>query len=845
MIKARIYKNWPPMNQNCVPMRGIILGSTALPRLWLLLSPLLGILAMTSKSGKVRELGVIYADESNLDAILAEEEALKAEMELMEEKRNRKDLIKTDHSKIDYQPFRKNLYILPKTLAKLNDKEVADLRSSENIKVRGKGCPPPISKWSQCGLSERILSLLEKNKLETPFAIQKQAIPAIMGGRDVIGVAKTGSGKTLAFILPLLRHIQDQPPLANGDGPIALIMAPARELAYQIRNEARKFTKALNLSVVCCYGGAGIGEQIADLKRGAEIVVCTPGRMIDLLSLQNGRVVNLRRVTIVVMDEADRMFDMGFEPQIKMITDNTRPDRQTILFSATFPKPIEKLARSALKFPLEIQVGNRIGVNTDIAQSIEVHDDNQKYLRLLQLLGIYYEKGNVLIFVERQEKCDELFKDLLTAGYACVSLHGGKDQIDRDHVLTEFKQLIKPVMIATGVAGRGLDVPEIVCVINYHCPNHLEDYIHRVGRTGRAGRKGNAYTFIGKDEEQYSSMCIEVLETCDKKPSAALLAMQEEYAGKDKADRRRRVNGFVGKGYKFDDTEMSKTQQIAAEQQMKYTAETGEEVAIGKGSAKAVAAAAAAAAAEAATNAVDVDDDSQQQQQVKLMTDPVAAMERDYLAPLAEALERANRLISSNELNHLSLPPSTTLEQGAMRELPIPSPCVTETGSIDRERAMRTAELVAAQIYELKLQGTLSSMRSVQQVDLDTHFATMIYINDYPMLARRKVTTKVYMDEITERTGVAFIARGSHLPAASPENKKSADEAAKYVDVRSKRKGDLTLVEIEGLHLIIEGDNANQVRQARAEVMMVINAEVAKAGSSSNQPVQGTRYQVV
>ena len=203
-----------------------------------------------------------------------------------------------------------------------------------NIKVRGKGCPPPVSRWDQCGLSERILSLLEKNKLETPFAIQKQAVPAIMGGRDVIRVAKTGSGKTLAFILPILRHIQDQPSLADGDGPIALIMAPARELAYQIRNEARKFTKALDLSVVCCYGGAGISEQIAALKRGAEIVVCTPGRMIDLLSLQNGRVVNLRRVTVVVMDEADRMFDMGFEPQIKMITDNTRPDRQTILFSA-------------------------------------------------------------------------------------------------------------------------------------------------------------------------------------------------------------------------------------------------------------------------------------------------------------------------------------------------------------------------------------------------------------------------------------------------------------------------------------------------------------------------------
>ena len=361
-------------------------------------------------------------------------------------------------------------------------------------------------------------------------------------------------------------------------------MAPARELAYQIRNEARKFTKALDLSVVCCYGGAGISEQIAALKRGAEIVVCTPGRMIDLLSLQNGRVVNLRRVTVVVMDEADRMFDMGFEPQIKMITDNTRPDRQTILFSATFPKPIEKLARSVLKYPLEIQVGSRIGVNADIIQHIEVHEEPQKYLRLLQLLGIYYEKGNVLIFVEKQEKCDELFKDLLTAGYACVSLHGGKDQMDRDHVLSEFKQLVKPVMIATGVAGRGLDVPEIVCVINYHCPNHLEDYIHRVGRTGRAGRKGSAYTFISKEEEQYAGICIEVLEACDKQPSEQLLALCDSFTNKNKSGRRKVANGFTsGKGFKFDDTELSATQKMAAEQQLKYAAETGEDIAIGKG----------------------------------------------------------------------------------------------------------------------------------------------------------------------------------------------------------------------------------------------------------------------
>jgi ATP-dependent RNA helicase DDX46/PRP5 len=172
------------------------------------------------------------------------------------------------------------------------------------------------------------------------------------------------------------------------------------------------------------------------------------------------------------------MFDMGFEPQIKMIIQNIRPDRQTVLFSATFPKQIEKLAKSMLRFPLEIIVGERSTVNKDITQVIEVHEEEDKFLRLLQLLGVWYERGSILIFVDKQEKCDQLYHDLLKAGYPCLSLHGGKDQVDRDHTLHQFKTGIFKVMIATSVAGRGLDVPEIICVIYYHCPNHLEDYVH-------------------------------------------------------------------------------------------------------------------------------------------------------------------------------------------------------------------------------------------------------------------------------------------------------------------------------------------------------------------------------
>ena len=194
--------------------------------------------------------------------------------------------------------------------------------------------PKPVQKWSQCGLNIQSLEVIKKLGYERPTAIQMQALPAIMSGRDVIGVAKTGSGKTMAFMLPMFRHIRDQRPLEGSDGPIGLIMTPTRELATQIHKEAKPFLKAMNLRAVCAYGGAPIKDQIADLKRGAEIIVCTPGRMIDLLAANSGRVTNLRRVTYVVLDEADRMFDMGFEPQVMKIFANIRPNRQTIMFSA-------------------------------------------------------------------------------------------------------------------------------------------------------------------------------------------------------------------------------------------------------------------------------------------------------------------------------------------------------------------------------------------------------------------------------------------------------------------------------------------------------------------------------
>ncbi|GJZ42895.1 DEAD-box ATP-dependent RNA helicase 42, partial [Tanacetum coccineum] len=310
-----------------------------------------------------------------------EEDPLEDDDEFMKRVKKTKvdKLSLVDHSKIDYIPFRKNLYIQVKDIQNMTHEQVVAYRKQVELKIHGKDVPKPIQSWHQAGLTTKVLdTIVRKMKCDKPMPIQAQALPVIMSGRDCIGVAKTGSGKTLAFILPMLRHVMDQPPLESGDGPIGLIMAPTRELVRQIHSDIKKFTKKLGLKCVPVYGGAGVARQIRQLKRGAEIVVCTSG----------GKIMNLTRVSYLVMDEADRMFDMGFEPQITRIVQNTQPNRQTLLFSATFPRQVEVLARKVLNKPVEIQVGGRSVVNKDITQLVEVRPPgNERFYRLLELLG--------------------------------------------------------------------------------------------------------------------------------------------------------------------------------------------------------------------------------------------------------------------------------------------------------------------------------------------------------------------------------------------------------------------------------------------------------------------------
>lgn len=304
--------------------------------------------------------------------------------------------------------------------------------------------------------------------------------------------------------------------------------------------------------------------------------MCTPGRMIDLLAANSGRVTNLRRVTYIVLDEADRMFDMGFEPQVMKIIGNIRPTKQTVLFSATFPRQMEALARKALQKPVEIIVGGRSVVAPEITQIVEVRPEESKFLRLLELLGDLYDKdedARTLVFVDRQESADGLLRDLMRKGYPCMSIHGGKDQVDRNSTIDDFKAGVVPIMIATSVAARGLDVKQLKLVVNYDAPNHLEDYVHRAGRTGRAGNTGTAVTFVTEEQERYSVDISKALRQSGQPVPEQIQKMVDSFtekvrAGKEKAS----GSGFGGKGLERLDQERD-----AARNRERKTYKTGEE----------------------------------------------------------------------------------------------------------------------------------------------------------------------------------------------------------------------------------------------------------------------------
>ncbi|KTG01428.1 hypothetical protein cypCar_00005538 [Cyprinus carpio] len=441
--------------------------------------------------------------------------------------------LRKKHWNLDELPkFEKNFYQEHPEVSRRSAQDVEHYRRTKEITVKGRDCPKPIVKFHEANFPNYVMDVIAKQNWTDPTPIQAQGWPVALSGKDMVGIAQTGSGKTLSYLLPSIVHINHQPFLERGDGPICLVLAPTRELAQQVQQVAAEYGKASRLKSTCIYGGAPKGPQIRDLERGVEICIATPGRLIDFLEVGK---TNLRRCTYLVLDEADRMLDMGFEPQIRKILDQIRPDRQTLMWSATWPKEVRQLAEDFLKDYVQINVGAlQLSANHNILQIVDVCNDGEKEDKLMRLLEeIMSEKENkTIIFVETKRRCDDLTRSMRRDGWPAMGIHGDKSQQERDWVLNEFKYGKAPILIATDVASRGLDVEDIKFVINYDYPNNSEDYIHRIGRTARSQKTGTAYTFFTPNNMKQAHDLVSVLREANQAINPKLIQMAEDRGGK-------------------------------------------------------------------------------------------------------------------------------------------------------------------------------------------------------------------------------------------------------------------------------------------------------------------------
>eukprot|EP01120_Amphizonella_sp_Union-15-10_P011712 TRINITY_DN5033_c0_g1_i2.p1 TRINITY_DN5033_c0_g1~~TRINITY_DN5033_c0_g1_i2.p1 ORF type:complete len:469 (+),score=74.06 TRINITY_DN5033_c0_g1_i2:525-1931(+) len=408
-----------------------------------------------------------------------------------------------------------------------------------------------------------VLSNIKLAGFEQPTPVQKHSLPIIMGGRDLMACAQTGSGKTAAFLFPTIAKISASPAkdsrLVGSDFnkrrkvyPSCLVLAPTRELASQIHKEARKFTYRSPLRSVVVYGGADLNKQIRELEKGCDILVATPGRLCDIM--ERGK-ISLAEVQYLCIDEADRMLDMGFEKQIRHIVENedmpTTAQRQTLMFSATFPKEIQRLAQDFLNDYIFLRVG-RVGSTTDfITQHIKMVDDFSKKDALLD--EIEAVKGLTLVFVETKRSADSLEEWLYRAGYEVTSIHGDRTQYEREAALASFRSGKTPILVATDVAARGLDISNVTHVINYDLPSDIDDYVHRIGRTGRVGNPGLATAFFTEKNKNLSRDLIKLLtETGQEVPEwlhdAAATSYKYGLSQRGGGSRRRGGNGHFSRG---------------------------------------------------------------------------------------------------------------------------------------------------------------------------------------------------------------------------------------------------------------------------------------------------------
>ncbi|XP_060588964.1 ATP-dependent RNA helicase DDX3Y-like isoform X3 [Ruditapes philippinarum] len=394
------------------------------------------------------------------------------------------------------------------------------------VDATGEDCPQHIDEFDDIGFGEIIRNNIKLTRYQKPTPVQKYSIPIIMGERDLMACAQTGSGKTAAFLVPTLNKLYECGP---GDAPVngvpqggkvgrrkqfplALVLAPTRELASQIYDEARKFAYRSRVRPCVVYGGADIGSQMRDLDRGCQMLVATPGRLVDMM--ERGK-IGLDHCRFLILDEADRMLDMGFEPQIRRIVEkDTMPPtgkRHTMMFSATFPKEIQILARDFLENYIFLAVGRVGSTSENITQKVVWVEEIEKRSFLLDLLTAAGPDSLTLVFVETKKGADALEDYLISEGYPATSIHGDRSQREREEALKVFRNGERPILVATAVAARGLDIPHVRHVVNFDLPSDIEEYVHRIGRTGRVGNLGLATSFFNEKNKNITRDLMDLL----------------------------------------------------------------------------------------------------------------------------------------------------------------------------------------------------------------------------------------------------------------------------------------------------------------------------------------------
>lgn len=441
-------------------------------------------------------------------------------------------------------PARKNFYRQHADLASMADKDVEAVRAKHKMTLTGnmyglERSYAPVTRFDQAGFDPALLKATTAG-FAAPSGIQSQCWPVLLSGRDAIAIAETGSGKTLGFVLPALAHLQRQKPvdtsLRKGNrgnldnmGPLALVLAPTRELAMQSAEVAEKAAAAVGMRTACIYGGVERHVQRSAVSKGLHLLVATPGRLLSML--KDGD-ISLARVTLLVLDEADRMLDLGFEADIRAIIGQCpgSQERQTLMFSATWPESVRKLAAEFIVDPLRITIGkdeeqlqsDSLAANKRIKQTVEVIDDFKRDARLVQILQ-EHTKGSqpgqhkkILVFVLYKKEVDRVERMLRQRGFQAEAMSSDKSQADRVAALEKFKSGQARMLVATDVAGRGLDINDIALVVNYSFPLTIEDYVHRIGRTGRGGKSGESVTFFTRNDKHLSGELINVLREADQ-----------------------------------------------------------------------------------------------------------------------------------------------------------------------------------------------------------------------------------------------------------------------------------------------------------------------------------------